>query len=88
MSKGPRAARILKTLQSEPPNPAKSEKWLRPSLGSASGRNFELVTFSFSFSERSYARCAHEPQNAQVLGNQKRNFEIHEQNCCLAGRLH
>ena len=28
-----------------------------------------------------YARCAHEPQDAQVVGNQRRHFEVHGQNC-------
>jgi hypothetical protein len=27
------------------------------------------------------ARCAHEPQDAQVVGNQGRHFEVHGQNC-------
>jgi hypothetical protein len=30
--------------------------------------------------EQGYAHCAHEPQNAQVFGNQGRHFQVHEQN--------
>jgi lysophospholipase L1-like esterase len=29
--------------------------------------------------EQGYAHCAHEPQNAQVVGNQGRHFEVHGQ---------